>query len=99
MKLVESGELDLDVPVTTYLPDFKPNNTTGKPITLRQLMTHRSGLVRESPVGNYFDPTDPTLEDTVASLNGTPHHLRTRKREPNTPTRRSRWSVRFWKKS
>ncbi len=72
MKLVEAGELDLDVPVTTYLPDFKPNNKTTTPITLRQLMTHRSGLVRESPVGNYFDPTGPTLEATVASLNGTP---------------------------
>lgn len=72
MKLVETGELDLDAPVTDYLPDFKPNNTTGKPITLRQLMTHRSGLVRESPVGNYFDPDGPSLAATVASLNGTP---------------------------
>ncbi|QEG21887.1 serine hydrolase [Mariniblastus fucicola] len=72
MKLVESGELDLDEPVTTYLPDFKPNNTSGTPITLRMLMTHRSGLVRESPVGNYFDPDGPSLAATVASLNGTP---------------------------
>lgn len=72
MKLVEKGELDLDVPVTTYLPDFKPNNTFKKPITLRMLMTHRSGLVRESPAGNYFDPTEPSLSETVKSLNGTP---------------------------
>ena len=72
MKLVEAGELDLDEPVTTYLPKFRPNNTSGKPITLRMLMTHRSGLVRESPVGNYFDPKEPSLNDTVASLNGTP---------------------------
>lgn len=72
MKLVDSGELDLDEPVKTYLPNFQPNNTSGKPITLRMLMTHRSGLVRESPVGNYFDPDEPSLADTVASLNGTP---------------------------
>jgi CubicO group peptidase (beta-lactamase class C family)/D-alanyl-D-alanine dipeptidase len=72
MKLVESGELDLDASITDYLPDFQPDNTTGKPITLRMLMTHRSGLVRESPVGNYFDPNEPTLAQTVASLNGTP---------------------------
>jgi serine beta-lactamase-like protein LACTB len=71
MQLVEKGELDLDAPVTKYLPDFKPDNPFKKPITLRQLMTHRSGLVRESPVGNYFDPTTPTLEQTVASLNKT----------------------------
>lgn len=72
MKLVEEGELDLDEPVNTYLPDFKPANSSGTPITLRMLMTHRSGLVRESPVGNYFDPDEPSLSETVASLNGTP---------------------------
>ena len=71
MRLVEQGQLDLDAPVTKYLPDFKPANPYKKPITLRQLMTHRSGLVRESPVGNYFDPTRPTLAATVASLNRT----------------------------
>lgn len=71
MRLVEQGKLDLDAPVTRYLPAFKPSNPFDKPITLRQLMTHRSGLVRESPVGNYFDPTAPTLAQTVASLNRT----------------------------
>src|SRR5207302_8403853 len=71
MRLVERGELDLDAPVTKYLPDFRPGNPFDKPITLRQLMTHRSGLVREPPVGNYFDPTAPTLAETVASLNRT----------------------------
>lgn len=71
MQLVEQGKLDLNAPVTKYLPDFKPKNPYGVPITLRQLMSHRSGLVRESPVGNYFDPEEPTLEETVASLNST----------------------------
>src|SRR5207248_9383296 len=71
MQFVEQGKLDLDAPVTKYLPDFKPKNPFDKPITLRQLMTHRSGLVRESPVGHYFDPTEPTLAETVASLNKT----------------------------
>src|SRR3984957_1692687 len=71
MQLVERGVLDLDAPVTKYLPDFKPRNRFGKAITLRQLMTHRSGLVRESPVGNYFDPDGPSLAKTVQSLNDT----------------------------
>jgi CubicO group peptidase (beta-lactamase class C family)/D-alanyl-D-alanine dipeptidase len=71
MQLVEQGALDLDAPVTRYLPEFKPDNPFGTPITLRQLMAHRSGLVREPPVGHYFDPTNPTLAATVASLNGT----------------------------
>ena len=71
MQLVEEGKIDLDAPVAEYVPDFKPEYKEGqKPITLRMLMAHRSGLIRESPVGNYFDPTEPTLEKTVASLDG-----------------------------
>lgn len=73
MQLVEEGTLDLDAPVVKYVPDFKPVYREGqKPVTLRMLMAHRSGLIREPPVGNYFDPTEPTLERTVASLNGIP---------------------------
>jgi CubicO group peptidase (beta-lactamase class C family)/D-alanyl-D-alanine dipeptidase len=71
MRLVEQGKLDLDAPVTNYLPDFKPENPFDKPITLRQMMAHRSGLVREPPVGSYFDPTNPTLAQMVESLNRT----------------------------
>lgn len=71
MQLVEEGKIQLDVPVTTFLPEFAPSNPSSEPITLRQLMSHRSGLVRESPVGNYFDPDEPSLAETVASLNKT----------------------------
>jgi len=71
MQLVERGELNLDAPVTDYLPDFRPKNLFGTPITLRQLMSHRSGLLREPPVGNYFETSQPTLAGTVQSLNGT----------------------------
>jgi serine beta-lactamase-like protein LACTB len=71
MQLVERGALDLDAPVTRYLPDFKPANRFGKAITLRQMMAHRSGLVREPPAGNYFDDTAPSLARMVESLNKT----------------------------
>jgi CubicO group peptidase (beta-lactamase class C family)/D-alanyl-D-alanine dipeptidase len=71
MMLVELGLIDLDVPVQRYLPDFQPTNRSGKEITLRQMVSHRSGLVRESPVGNYFDASEPSLTETVKSLNGT----------------------------
>ncbi len=71
MQLVEEGKIDIDAPVAKYIPDFKPTYKEGeKPITLRMLMTHRSGLIREPPVGNYFDPSEPGLAKTVASLNG-----------------------------
>jgi CubicO group peptidase (beta-lactamase class C family)/D-alanyl-D-alanine dipeptidase len=71
MQLVERGELDLDAPVQRYLPTFTPKNPGTTPITLRQLMSHFSGLVREPPVGHYFDDTAPSLARTVASLNRT----------------------------
>jgi len=71
MQLVERGELDLDVPIQNYLPDFRPENPFGKPQTLRQLLSHHSGLVREPPVGSYFDPSEPPLQQVVASLNRT----------------------------
>jgi D-alanyl-D-alanine dipeptidase len=61
----------LDEPIKTYLPTFAPNNPFGTPVTLRSLMGHRAGMVRESPVGHYFDATEPSLSATVASLNDT----------------------------
>src|SRR5256885_6399379 len=71
MQLVEQGKVDLDAPVTTYVSEFHPHNPYGRPITRRQLMSHRAGLVREPPIGNYFDSTSPPLAATIASLNGT----------------------------
>lgn len=71
MQLVESGALQLDAPIAKFLPEFQPKNPFGKTITLRQVMSHRAGLVREPPVGNYFDDTQPTLPATVKSLNNT----------------------------
>src|SRR3954447_12654295 len=71
MQLVEQGKLALDAPITRYLPDFHPKNPFGGEITIRELTSHRAGLTREPPVGNYFDDTEPTLAATVASLNQT----------------------------
>jgi CubicO group peptidase (beta-lactamase class C family)/D-alanyl-D-alanine dipeptidase len=71
MQLVERGVLDLDAPVTRYLPDFTPENPFGGEITLRHLMSHRAGLVREPPAGHYFDSSGTSLAATVASLTPT----------------------------
>lgn len=43
MQLVEQGKLDLDRDVNAYL-DFKIPDAWGKPITLRNLMTHTAGF-------------------------------------------------------
>jgi CubicO group peptidase (beta-lactamase class C family)/D-alanyl-D-alanine dipeptidase len=71
MQLVEQHRVDLDAPVSRYLPNFHPANPFATPITVRELTSHRAGLVREPPVGNYFDTTSPSIGATVASLNST----------------------------
>jgi serine beta-lactamase-like protein LACTB len=88
MQLVEEGKLDLDAPVTKYLPNFKPDNPKDFKVTLRHMMSHRAGLVREPPAGSYFDPQAPDLEKTVASLNGLPLVY-----EPGTKTKYSNAAI------
>jgi CubicO group peptidase (beta-lactamase class C family) len=44
MRLVERGQLDLDVDVNQYLKTLKVPATKSKPITLRHLLNHSSGL-------------------------------------------------------
>src|SRR6186713_272444 len=41
LQLVEQGKLKLDVPISTYLPDYPKKN--GDVITLHRLLTHSSG--------------------------------------------------------
>ena len=50
MLLVQDGRLGLDEPISKYLTGTP---SAWAPITIRQLLTHTSGLVRESPG---FDP-------------------------------------------
>lgn len=73
MQLAEQGQLQIDGPMTNHVPVFagviNPFQDTA-PVTLRQLMCHRSGLIRESPLGNYFDDSEPSTAETVSSLRG-----------------------------
>jgi CubicO group peptidase (beta-lactamase class C family) len=47
MQQVEQGKLDLDTDVSTYI-DFEIPARDGKPITLRNVMTHTSGLEEQA---------------------------------------------------
>jgi serine beta-lactamase-like protein LACTB len=72
MQLSEQGRLKIDAPVTEYLPALgivSPFEDAA-PMTLRQLMCHRSGMVREAPVGGYLDDAQAGTAKTVASLSG-----------------------------
>jgi CubicO group peptidase (beta-lactamase class C family) len=44
MQLVERGDIDLDAPVREYLPAFRVNDRRGAQITVRHLLSHRSGI-------------------------------------------------------
>jgi CubicO group peptidase (beta-lactamase class C family) len=56
---VQRGLLDLDEPISTYLPDFTVHSrfeaAPESRITLRLLLSHRAGFTHEAPVGNNFD--------------------------------------------
>src|SRR5712692_4158140 len=68
MQLAEIRKVDLDARVTRYLPGFAPRNPSGKPIVVRQLLAHRSGLPREPPTGSVFDSSRVPLAKVVQSL-------------------------------
>lgn len=51
MVLVEQGKIDLDEKASHYLPAFAANGKAS--ITVRQLLTHVSGLPAETPVSDY----------------------------------------------
>ncbi|MDA0563173.1 beta-lactamase family protein [Streptomonospora sp. S1-112] len=44
MRLVEEGRVELDRPVTDYLPEFRTADPRGADITVEQLLTHTSGM-------------------------------------------------------
>lgn len=50
MRLVEEGQIDLDVPITEYVPEFTIHSrfSESEPITIRHLLAHRSGLPRNA---------------------------------------------------
>ncbi len=70
MQQVEQGKLDLDAPISEYLPDISFENPFDTPVTLRHILSHRSGIIREPPVGHYFDDTSPSVAAMARSLDG-----------------------------
>ena len=57
MRLAEQGKLELDKPVTDYVPEFSIHNrfADSKPITLRALLAHHSGLPSDVLKGMWVD--------------------------------------------
>ena len=66
MQLVEQGKIDLDADVNTYLPeDFRVPPRDGKPVTMRNIMTHTAGY--EEQIKNIITE-NPETPDYVTLL-------------------------------
>jgi CubicO group peptidase (beta-lactamase class C family) len=75
MIAVQRGLLDLDAPVTTYLPDFTVHSRfeerPQERMTLRLLLSHRAGFTHEAPIGNNYDASFPSFEAHIQSISDT----------------------------
>ncbi|WAS89752.1 serine hydrolase domain-containing protein [Nannocystis punicea] len=60
LKLVDRGKLDLDAPISRYLPDYRAD--TGAKLTLRRLMSHSSGLPNQILAARQADPSSRGVE-------------------------------------
>ena len=68
LQLVEAGKMELDAPVTRYLPEFVlSSSSVSERITVRQLLNHTSGLADTGFVSG-LGGQQQTLADRVASL-------------------------------
>jgi len=75
MALHGRGILDVDAPIGTYLPDYRPHERYGHP-TMRQLLTHTAGLGNPLPVRwvrPEHQPPDPAWLTSIVRKHGTPH--------------------------
>jgi CubicO group peptidase (beta-lactamase class C family) len=70
LQLRDAGKLQLDDPVARHLAWFKIKNRhpDGPAITIRHLITHTSGLPRESPFPYFTDFKFPTRERLMQAL-------------------------------
>lgn len=63
LQLYERGLLDIDAPVTDYVPEFTMQDERYKDITVRMLMNHTSGLMMVYDDMMLYDDIDTTYHD------------------------------------
>lgn len=69
---VQDSLLDLDVPVSEYLPDFSVNSPyeehPERKMTLRHLLSHKAGFTHEAPLGSNYDDRPHSFDEHVISI-------------------------------
>ena len=75
MQAAGAGLLDLDEPITTYLPNFTVHSVfedhPERKITLRMLLAHTAGFTNEAPIGNDYERDPGTFEEHIRSISDT----------------------------
>lgn len=87
--LQEKGKLSLSDKAARYIKEFATHpDTRAKEITVRDLLTHRSGFEREGPFGSFWEGemAAPTREDVLCSIPQTKIIY-----DPNTVTKYSNY--------
>jgi CubicO group peptidase (beta-lactamase class C family) len=86
MQLVEEGKVNVDDPVEKYLPEFKGQlllasrdkdtvtlKRSSRPITVKDLLTHTSGLPGYPPgIADIYQKRDRTLSETTIAVSQAP---------------------------
>ena len=71
LQLRDRGLLSLDDPLDAHLPEFAQVRERGgrrREVTIRALLTHRSGLVTKSPPTSWDQPSFPGMTEILAAL-------------------------------
>jgi len=75
MLAVQNRLLDLDTPISEYLPNFTVNSCfedhPERKITLRMLLSHTAGFTHEAPRGNNYDYTHCSFDEHIESISKT----------------------------
>lgn len=71
VKLAEAKVLDLDAPVSEYLPGFTMDDSTARTITVRHLLSHTGGIPERLDLTDRYKPPDRRPGDIVAELEDT----------------------------
>lgn len=70
-QLRDRGLLDLDDPLARHIPEFAAARPTAGPlegVTLRRMLTHRSGLTTEPPLPSWSSLRFPDMAEILAAL-------------------------------
>lgn len=75
MIAAQKGLIDLEKPITDYIPKFTVNSCFEEEpqnkITMRNLLSHTAGFTHEAPIGNNYDASLPSNEAHINSISET----------------------------